>query len=66
MPPKDVPDVRADPPLPHDTPQEPRDDDPLRQLFRRHANHYVIGARARQMQSRIRHKLFAGEPDPIG
>ena len=65
MPPKDPPDVRVDLPPPHDTPQEPRDDDPLRQLFRRHANHYVIGARARQMQSRIRHKLFAGEPDPI-
>lgn len=68
MPPKNPPDARADilHPLELPPPLEPRDEDPLRQLFRRHANHFMIGARARQIQSRIRHKLFAGDPDPIG
>lgn len=39
--------------------------DPLRQLFRRHANHFS-GVRARQIHNRLRDRLFRelpGEPD---
>ncbi len=65
MPPMNPPDGRADLPLPRD-PLETCDEDPLRQLFRRHANHFLIGAHARQIRSRLRLKLFAGEPDTLG
>jgi len=37
--------------------------DPLRQLFRRHANHFS-GVRARQIQHRLRDRLFREVPDP--
>ncbi|WP_422887346.1 hypothetical protein [Nannocystis pusilla] len=43
----------------------PSEVDPLRQLFRRHANHFS-GVRARQIQHRLRDRLFReipGEPE---
>lgn len=64
MPPMNPPDGRADLPPPHE-PTEPRDDDPLRQLFHRHANHFAVGPRARQIRLRLRDKLFASDPDAI-
>lgn len=43
---------------PREAVAESADDDPMRQLFRRHANH-VLGTRARQIRNRLRLKLFA-------
>lgn len=66
MPPKNPP-VGADLPDPHEKPLETHEEDPLRQLFRRHANHFT-GVRARQIQTRLRHRLFTelpGDPDPL-
>lgn len=58
-------DRRADSPRLRDPSAEAVDNDPLRQLFRRHANHF-LGARAHQIHTRLKSRLFTerpGEPD---
>lgn len=52
------PEAHADAlPPPRESSAEAIDDDPLRQLFRRHANHFV-GIHARQIRSRLKLRLF--------
>jgi hypothetical protein len=57
MPPSNRPDACADGCLPHPPSAAAREDDPLRQLFRRHANHFS-GARAQSIHRRIKDRLF--------
>lgn len=59
MPPFNRPDAYADGSPPHSP--EVREDDPLRQLFRRHANHFT-GARARLIHRRLKDRLFTDLP----
>lgn len=60
MPSRTPPETHADalPPLREPSVAEVSDDDPLRQLFRRHANHFV-GAQARQIRNRLKVRLFS-------
>lgn len=61
MPPPNHRDARADTSPPHSPSTEAREDDPLRQLFRRHANH-CFGARARLIHRRLKDRLFTDLP----
>jgi hypothetical protein len=61
MPPSNRPDAYADGSPPHSPSAEAREDDPLRQLFRRHANHFT-GARARLIHRRLKDRLFTDLP----
>lgn len=61
MPPTNHPDACADTFPPHSPSAEAREDDSLRQLFRRHANHF-IGARARLIHRRLKDRLFTDLP----
>lgn len=61
MPPSKRPDASADGFPPHTPSAEVREDDPLRQLFRRHANHFT-GARARLIHRRLKDRLFTDLP----
>jgi hypothetical protein len=70
MPPTKPPHTLADATPPRDlsAPEQSSrapESDPLRQLFRRHANHFS-GLRARQIHNRLRDRLFRelpGDPD---
>jgi hypothetical protein len=61
MPPFNRPDAYADGSPPHSLSADAREEDPLRQLFRRHANHF-IGARARLIHRRLKDRLFTDLP----
>jgi hypothetical protein len=60
MPISDRTDARVDV-FPHTPSADAREDDLLRHLFRRHANHFA-GARARLIHRRLKDRMFADLP----